>query len=122
MVLLKLSFAPIAYIALAYPNHTPLQSYMKKVVMLMQSDTSSIAKPADLETISFNVSSDDDLSIAAPALQNASASISYTCTVSPFPASSSTAKSGASGTQELKRTQLVGYLLPLILATWALVI
>jgi hypothetical protein len=90
--------------------------------------TSSISNPAGSETISFNVSSDDDLSIAAPALQNASASISYTCTVTPLPTSTSTstststAKSGTSATQDLMKTQLIGHILLLVLVTWALVL
>ena len=87
----------------------------------MRSYISSITNPAELETIAFNVSDDDDLSISAPALQNATVNISYTCTVSPLPSTTGTSKSGASGTQDFMRTQFVGYLLLLVLATWAFV-
>lgn len=89
--------------------------------MLMLSYTSSITNPAELETLTFNVSDDDDLSISAPALQNATVNISYTCTVSPLPSNTSASKSGASGSQDFMRAQFVGHLLLLVLATWAFV-
>ena len=84
--------------------------------MLMLSYTYSITNPAELETITFNVSDDDDLSISAPALQNATVTISYTCTVSPLPSNTIASKSGSSGIQDFMRMKFVGYLLLLVLA------
>jgi len=78
---------------------------------------SSIDNPANLETLTFNVSVDDDLSISVPAPQNTTANISYTCTVSPLPTSTSK-KNGAGGTQALIRTQFMGSTLLLFIVAW----
>jgi hypothetical protein len=68
---------------------------------------SSIDNPAALETLTFNLSVNDDLTISVPAAQNTTANISYTCTVSPLPSSTSK-KNGAGGTRDVLTAQLMG--------------
>ncbi|KAF7136941.1 hypothetical protein CNMCM5793_006645 [Aspergillus hiratsukae] len=65
---------------------------------------SDISATAASASLNFTVPNSDNLFLVAPALQNASVNISYTCTVKPLPANSSTASAASSHIQDSMRS------------------
>ena len=109
---LKNPLTPIVYSPLASPNHLappPSPNGDRHHILLMLYYNSSITLP-DV----------DDISIAASALQNASADISYTCTVMPLPSSNNYTKSGTSGTRDLIGMQVARASFVASLVIWVL--